>query len=82
MRYEVAKASGIAAASTIVKRIETEGEAYVRKYIDFLKCGGSRSPLDSLLVADIDMTSPDVIENAIADFDECIKQFKSLYNEQ
>ena len=79
--YVYKYATCIAAASTIVKRIETEGEASVQKYIDFLKCGGSRSPLESLLVADIDMTSPDVIESAIADFDECIKQFKMLYNE-
>jgi oligoendopeptidase F len=69
----------ISAACAIVKRIETEGEAYVEKYIDFLKCGDSRSPLDSLLVAGIDMTSPEVVESAAQDFAECVRQFKEIY---
>lgn len=72
----------ISAASAIVKRIETEGEAYVAKYIDFLKCGDSRSPLDSLLVAGIDMTSPEVVESAVADFASCVAQFKEIYDKQ
>ena len=72
----------ISAASAIVKRIETEGEAYVAKYIDFLKCGDSKSPLDSLLVAGIDMTSPEVVESAVADFASCVAQFKQIYDKQ
>ena len=72
----------ISAASAIVKRIETEGEAYVAKYIDFLKCGDSKSPLDSLLVAGIDMTSPEVVESAVADFASCVAQFKEIYDKQ
>ena len=69
----------ISAASAIVKKIETEGEAYVAKYIDFLKCGDSKSPLDSLLVAGIDMTCPEVVESAVEDFASCVKQFKEIY---
>ena len=70
----------ISAASAIVKRIETEGKAYVDKYIDFLKCGGSKSPLDSLLVAGIDMTDPEVINGAIEDFESAISEFRAIYN--
>lgn len=77
--YVYKYATCISAASTIVKRIETEGDAYVQKYIEFLKCGDSKSPLDSLLVADIDMTSPTVVENAVSDFADTIEQFKALY---
>ena len=69
----------ISAASAIVKRIENEGEAYVSKYIDFLKCGGSKSPLDSLLVAGIDMTKPEVVTSAIDDFAECVRMFREIY---
>ena len=69
----------ISAASAIVKRIESEGAAYVEKYIDFLKCGDAKSPLDSLLVAGIDMTSPAVVESAVEDFASCVKQFKEIY---
>ena len=69
----------ISAASAIVKRIENEGEAYVSQYIDFLKCGNSKSPLDSLLVAGIDMTKPEVITSAIDDFQDCVNQFREIY---
>ena len=78
--YVYKYATCISAASAIVKRIETEGEAYIGKYIDFLKCGGSKSPLDSLLVAGIDMTNPEVVRSAIDDFAATIKQFREIYN--
>lgn len=77
--YVYKYATCISAASAIVKRIESEGDAYVSKYIDFLKCGGSKSPLDSLLVAGIDMTDPTVIGGAIEDFAACVKQFREIY---
>ena len=78
--YVYKYATCISAASAIVKRIETEGEAYISKYIDFLKCGGSKSPLESLLVAEIDMTKPEVVKSAIDDFASTVKQFKEIYN--
>ena len=77
--YVYKYATCISAASAIVKRIETEGEAYVDKYIDFLRCGDSRSPLESLLVAEIDMTDPAVVKCALDDFDQSLKQFKEIY---
>lgn len=80
--YVYKYATCISAASAIVKRIESEGEAYVSKYIDFLKCGGSKSPLDSLLVADIDMRDPDVVNGAIEDFKNAVEEFRSIYNKK
>jgi oligoendopeptidase F len=80
--YVYKYATCISAASAIVKRIETEGESYINQYIDFLKCGGSKSPLDSLLVAGIDMTKPEVVNSAIDDFAATIKQFKEIYNKK
>jgi oligoendopeptidase F len=77
--YVYKYATCISAASAIVKRIETEGESYVGKYIDFLKCGDSKSPVESLLVAGIDMTDPAVINGAIEDFKHCIESFRELY---
>ena len=76
--YVYKYATCISAASAIVKRIETEGEDYVKKYIKFLSCGGSKTPLDSLLEAEIDMNSPDVVNAAIEDFAKVIEQFSEL----
>ena len=80
--YVYKYATCISAASAIVKRIETEGEAYVGKYIEFLKCGGSKSPLESLLIAGIDMSDPTVVDGAIEDFASAIAQFREIYNSQ
>ena len=79
--YVYKYATCISAASAIVKRIEEEGASYVGKYIDFLKCGDSKSPLDSLLVAGIDMRDPAVISDAIADFASSVRQFREIYNQ-
>ncbi len=78
--YVYKYATCISAASAIVKRIETEGDAYIGQYIEFLKCGGSKSPLDSLLVAGIDMTDPAVVDGAIEDFASAINSFREIYN--
>ena len=80
--YVYKYATCISAASAIVKRIETEGKAYVDKYIDFLKCGDSKSPLESLRVAGIDMTDPSVVNGAIEDFAACVKQFSEIYGKR
>ena len=77
--YVYKYATCISAASAIVKRIEEEGEAYVSRYLAFLSAGGSRSPLDSLLLAEIDMRDPAVIEGAIADFAEAVAEFRRVY---
>ena len=77
--YVYKYATCISAASAIVKRIETEGESYVGQYIDFLKCGDSKTPIESLRVAGIDMADPAVITGAIEDFKSCIEQFAELY---
>ena len=80
--YVYKYATCISAASAIVKRIETEGEAYINQYIDFLKCGDSKSPLDSLLVAGIDMRKPEVVKSAIDDFAATVKQFREIYGKK
>ena len=77
--YVYKYATCISAASAIVKRIEEEGEAYVGQYIDFLKCGDTKSPLESLRVAGIDMTDPSVITGAIEDLSSAIAQFREIY---
>lgn len=83
MNFYVYKyATCISAASAIVKRIENEGDSYVSKYIEFLKCGGSRSPLESLKVAGIDMTDPQVVYDAVSDFRAAIREFRKLSSEE
>lgn len=80
--YVYKYATSISAASAIVKRIEEEGASYIEKYLDFLKCGDSKSPLESLLVAGIDMNDPSVVNGAIEDFVSSINQFESIFEKR
>ncbi len=80
--YVYKYATCICAASGIVKRIETQGQAYVEQYLAFLRCGGSHSPADSLKLAGIDLTRPEVITDAIADFSAAVSEFEKLYREE
>ena len=77
--YVYKYATCISAASAIVKRIEEEGEAYTEKYLRFLSAGDSLSPLESLRLAEIDMTDPAVITGAIDDFKSAIDSFRAIY---
>ncbi len=74
--YVYKYATCISAAASIVRHIEEEGEEYIGKYLSFLKCGGSLSPLESLKLAGIDMTSPAVVEDAVAVFAETVRDFR------
>ena len=47
-------------------------------YLDFLKLGGSKFPLDELSAAGVDMRSSEPIENAIAHFDNRVDQLMEL----
>ncbi len=77
--YVYKYATCISAACAIVKRIENEGEAYISKYIDFLRCGGRISPIDSLMLAEIDLRCPSVIDDAISMFSDTVAQFKEIW---
>lgn len=80
--YVYKYATCISAAAAIVNRIEAEGEAYVQKYLAFLSCGSSKTPLDSLKVAEIDLTAPSVVEEAISLFENTLNQFEEILQKQ
>ena len=79
--YVYKYATGLSAACYIVNRILSGEENAVEDYINFLKCGKSKSPLDSLLVARVDLSDSKVIEEAIKMFDDTIDEFRKLYKE-
>lgn len=79
--YVYKYATCISAASAVVKRIENEGEEYVKQYIKFLSCGGSKSPLDSLMTAGVDLRRPEVVKDAIDMFSDLLDEFEKVLAE-
>ena len=78
--YVYKYATGLSAACYIVTSL-LDGKITKEDYINFLKCGKSKSPLDSLKVAGVDLSDKSVIESAINMFDSIIDDFNKLYFE-
>lgn len=76
--YVYKYATGLSAASIIVKNILNKKEGAVENYLEFLKCGSSKSPLESLKVAGVDLSDKSVINEALENFKEIIDEYKKM----
>ena len=77
--YVYKYATGLSAAASIVTRL-LDGSLNPNDYINFLKCGGSKNPIDSLKVAGVDLTDKSVISSAIDMFEKTLEEFKKGIN--
>ncbi|MBE2235632.1 MAG: oligoendopeptidase F [Anaerolinea sp.] len=62
--YVYQYATGISAAHALAQPILAGDQAAAGRYLDFLKSGGSRYPLETLQQAGVDMTTPEPVEAA------------------
>ena len=76
--YVFQYATGYSAAIALSRKILTEGESAVKDYLSFLSGGCSRSPIDLLKGAGVDMTSPEPINQALKLFDELLDEMEEL----
>jgi len=79
--YVYKYATGLSCACMIVDNILSGKENAVTNYMEFLKCGRRKNPIDSLKVAGVDVTKKEVVDSAIKMFDEVIDEFNELYFE-
>ncbi|ADK30518.1 oligoendopeptidase F [Brachyspira pilosicoli] len=80
--YVYKYATGMSAAVALSNGV-LEGNAkgdYTNRdnYLKFLRSGGSRTPIENLKVAGVDMTKPDVVESALKLFAKEVEELKSL----
>ncbi|ACN83104.1 oligoendopeptidase F [Brachyspira hyodysenteriae] len=80
--YVYKYATGMSAAVALSNGV-LEGNAkgdYTNRdnYLKFLKSGGSRTPIENLKVAGVDMTKPEVVESALKLFAKEVEELKSL----
>ena len=79
MNYYVFQyATGYSAAIALSRRVLREGENAVKDYIRFLSGGCSKSPIDLLKDAGVDMTSPEPVEQALSLFGELLDEMEAL----
>ena len=79
--YVFQYATGYAAAIAVSRRILQEGEKAVKDYLDFLSGGCSKSPIDLLKGAGVDMTGPEPVEAALELFDRLLDEMEELAGE-
>ncbi|HWI61448.1 MAG TPA: oligoendopeptidase F [Symbiobacteriaceae bacterium] len=74
--YYYQYATGISAAAAFTAGVLQEDGPAVERYLNFLKSGSSAHPLDLLRAAQVDMTSPEPIDRAIAHFGDLVTQLE------
>jgi oligoendopeptidase F len=79
--YVYKYATGYAAAAALSKQILEEGAPAVKRYLSFLKSGGSDYPLELLKKAGVDMTSPEPIREALQVFSSTLDELEQLIEE-
>ncbi len=79
--YVFQYSTGYSAAMALSRKILTEGEPAVKDYLNFLSGGCSKSPIDLLKGAGVDMTSPEPVNKALELFDKLLDEMEALMEE-
>ena len=76
--YVFQYATGYCAAIALSRRILREGESAVKDYLGFLSGGCSKSPIELLKGAGVDMASPEPVDQALTLFGELLDEMEAL----
>ncbi len=76
--YVYKYATGLSAAIALSRRVLGGGAGELRDYLEFLKGGSSKWPLDLLRDAGVDMEQPAPVETALARFGELVGELEKL----
>jgi oligoendopeptidase F len=76
--YVYKYATGISAAVALSERVLAKEAGSVESYLDFLKSGGSKFPLEALQTAGVDMTIPAPIESTLRLFERRLAELEAL----
>ena len=76
--YVYKYATGISAAVALSERVLEKQSGAVEAYLNFLKSGGSKFPLETLQEAGVDMTTPAPIESTLRLFDRRLNELETL----
>jgi oligoendopeptidase F len=76
--YVYKYATGISAAVALSEKVLRREPAAVEAYLEFLKSGGSKFPLETLKAAGVDMTTPAPIESTLRLFERRLGELEEL----
>lgn len=78
--YVYQYATSFAASMALSKKILEEGEPAVKRYLNFLGSGCTKSPIDLLKDAGVDVTTKEPVREALKTFGELIKEMDALFS--
>jgi oligoendopeptidase F len=76
--YVYKYATGISAAVALSEQVLAKQPSAVEAYLDFLRSGGSKFPLETLRGAGVDMTTPVPIESTLQLFNRRLTELETL----
>jgi oligoendopeptidase F len=76
--YVYKYATGISAAVALSQRVLAREPGSVEAYLNFLRSGGSKFPLEALKTAGVDMTSPAPVESTLRLFEQRLGELEQL----
>jgi len=76
--YVYKYATGMSAAIAIASSILNDGEEALQRYLTFLRGGSSKYPLDLLKDAGVDLTTPEPVASALAEFERLVGELEAL----
>ena len=76
--YVYKYATGISAAVALSERVLAKESGSLESYLDFLKSGGSKFPLETLQAAGVDMTTSAPIESTLRLFERRLAKLETL----
>ena len=77
-KYATGMSAAVALSNGVLKGNSKNDFTNRDNYLKFLKSGGSRTPIENLKVAGVDMTKPEVVENALNSFEKEVEELKSI----
>ena len=77
--YPYTYSVGLVASVAMARRIQEEGAPAVARWLEVLKAGGTRTPLELMAHAGIDMASPQPIHEAVAYAGRLIDELEALF---
>jgi oligoendopeptidase F len=76
--YVYKYATGMSAAIAITRGLLSGQDAALERYLTLLKSGGSTYPLEQLAAAGVDLTSPEPVAAALAEFERLVGELETL----
>ena len=77
--YSYTYSAGLTASTAVAQLIQEEGQPAVDRWLDVLKAGGTKTPLELLKHAGVDMSKPDPIRKAIAYVGSLVDELEKSY---